>query len=290
MSVKVNVMVNEARRILRNCSPEMEWSATVQHLNYFVKRMQFSGYPKEVRYRVMKRAIGKYEEEEQKREEGERRYKPSAEVKKDKLKARKKKKESWSRREGEHEAVMFVEATKKSELKREIQIAARRNKIKVKIQERSGTKLKRILQRSDPFSKEKCIRDTCMICTRELEVNCRTRGCVYQIMCTVCKNDNNRKNKYRGQTGRSVNERMNEHLKLWEKKDEKSVLWQHSMEHHESQQFPVEVSILSKCFGKPTKRLITEVVMIEEMNDAEGMNNKTEYGYVRMPTVNVEEV
>ena len=54
-------------------------------------------------------------------------------MKKDKLKAKKKKKESWSRREGEHEAVMFVEATEKSELKREIQIAARRNKIKVKI-------------------------------------------------------------------------------------------------------------------------------------------------------------
>jgi len=288
-NTKMNVMVNEARRILRNCSTELEWIETVSHLNYFVKRMQFSGYPKDIRYKVIKRAIDKYDKEEKRRNEDERRFKPSIETRKER-ENQKDKKRRWYQKEGKYEGVMFVEATKDSELQKRIQISAKRNNIKIKVQERSGTKLKRILQRSDPFSKKECNRDTCMICVKKLGINCRTRGCVYQIMCQDCKIDTKKKNKYRGQTGRSVHERMNEHFNLWETKSEKSVLWQHSMEHHNSKEFPVEAKILSRCFGKPTKRLITEVVMIEEMTDTEGMNNKAEYGYVRMPKVSVEEM
>ena len=52
----------------------------------------------------------------------------------------------------------------------------------------------------------------------------------------------------------------------------------------------MELKILSRCFGKPTKRLITEAVLIDELGENEAMNNKSEYGYVKMPRVNVEDV
>ena len=66
-------------------------------------------------------------------------------------------------------------------------------------------------------------------------------------------------------------------------------VWQHSSEHHKREEFPVELKIMSTCFGKPTRRLINEVVLIEEMGDKEGMNNKAEYGCVRVPKVAIEE-
>ena len=160
--------------------------------------------------------------------------------------------------------------------------------MKIKIQERPGVKLKTLLQRSDPFSKKKCNRRDCVVCTNELGIDCRCRGCVYEISCELCMDKRGVKNKYRGQTGRSTNERFGEHFDKWEKKDEDSPLWRHSVEHHGMSTFPVKARILDRCFGKPTQRMITEVVMIEDMNEEESMNNKTEYGYVRVPKVNIE--
>ena len=42
---------------------------------------------------------------------------------------------NWNKKEGKYESVMFVDATKNPELKNKIQIAAKKNKVKVKIQE-----------------------------------------------------------------------------------------------------------------------------------------------------------
>ena len=198
------------------------------------------------------------------------------------------KRRNWEKKEGKYEAVMFVEATKNSELKNKIRIAAKRNKVRIKIQERSGTKIKGLLQRSDPFSDKTCRRPTCIICTKEMGINCRTRGCVYQMTCKDCKDKANVKSKYRGQTSRSINERGGEHFDDWEKQREDTPLWTHSREHHNSGTFPVEIKILNRCFGKPTRRKITEAVLIQAMKIEESMNNKNEYGFVRIPKVAVE--
>ena len=139
--------------------------------------MQFSGYPEETRYKVIKKAIDKYEKEiEATNRTGNRRFIPSIETRKERLVNKATKKKEWSRREGKYESVMFVQATENSKLKNKIQNAARKNKIKVKVQERSGTKIKGLLQRSDPFSNTKCKRMNCIICTNQLGINCRARG------------------------------------------------------------------------------------------------------------------
>ena len=52
--------------------------------------------------------------------------------------------------------------------------------------------------------------------------------------------------------------------------------------------FPVKMKILDRSFGRPTRRMITEVVRIAEMEETESLNNKKEYGCVRVPKVNVE--
>ena len=125
---------------------------------------------------------------------------------------RRKQKRNWSKKEGAVESVMFVQATENSELKNRIQISAKKNGLKIKVQERTGTKLKQILQRSDPFSKKRCNRETCEICKRELGNMCRVQGCVYELECKGCSGKEGVRNKYRGQTGRSMYARINQHF------------------------------------------------------------------------------
>ena len=89
--------------------------------------------------------------------------------------------------------------------------------------------------------------------------------------------------KYRGQTGRSIHERINEHYEDYEDKKDRTVLYEHSKKYHENQDFQFEVSIISRCFGEPTIRLITEAVHINELSENETLNSKSEWSYVKLP-------
>ena len=112
-----------------------------------------------------------------------------------------------------------------------------------------------------------------------MNIDCRTRGCVYEIKCEECEV------RYIGQTGRSLFERMNEHFAAWKDKREKAVLWEHSKTHHRNGDFDIKVAIKARCFGEPTTRLITEAVLINELEDQDTLNNKNEWSYVRLPNI-----
>ena len=56
-----------------------------------------------------------------------------------------------------------------------------------------------------------------------------------------------------------------------------SPLWRHSELYHGGGDFEVEVEVLKSCFGKPSRRMITESVMIEQLGDRETMNSKQEW-------------
>ena len=108
---------------------------------------------------------------------------------------------------------------------------------------------------------------------------------MYRLYTT---NEVNVKNKYRGQTSRSNNERTNEHFDDLKNKREEAPLWRHSQEYHDGGSFPVEMKILSRCFGKPTRRKITEAVLIDELSKAETMNGKNEWSYVKLNKVSLQ--
>ena len=96
--------------------------------------------------------------------------------------------------------------------------ACKRNKLKIKVVEKIDSTVKGELQRSNPFKVRKCGRENCMIFKQGVKINCRTRGCVYEIKCEECER------KYVGQTSRSLYERMNEHFDDWASRREKSML------------------------------------------------------------------
>ena len=61
----------------------------------------------------------------------------------------------------------------------------------------------------------------------------------------------------------------------------------HANSHHNGGHFEVEVEILAQCYGRPTKRLITEAVLIDEIPSDKAMNNKSEWSYVKLAKVQV---
>ena len=102
---KVNVLVNEALRILRNCSEHLPDEVKTSHLQYLVNRMQFSGYPQSHRHEVIARAFKKHRENKHRQESGEPR--------------RIRNKRTWYNEE-KYDGVMFVDTTENGELKKSV--------------------------------------------------------------------------------------------------------------------------------------------------------------------------
>ena len=71
----------------------------------------------------------------------------------------------------------------------------------------------------------------------------------------------------------------------WEKQDEKSPLWKHSLRSHGGETYDIDIRTMAKCFGKPSRRLISEAVLIEELASEETMNSKLEWSYAKLNKV-----
>ena len=260
-SMKKNVLINEALRILRNCSEFLEWEETAGHLSYFMKRLQFSGYDQDFRHQVMKTALKRYQDNKGRCNNN------AEEVKR---------KKRWQRGS---EATMFVQATPNEELKEEIQQCAKKNKIHIRVREKVDCNVRRELQRSNPFREKTCGKESCIVCQQENGVDCKTRGCVYEMECKDCGR------KYRGQTGNSLRERMDQHFDDWKRKESSSPLHRHSQIFHGGKSFPVSIKLLKRCFGDPTGRKITEAVLIDKLSNDQPMNGKNEWTYVKLNKV-----
>ena len=184
-----------------------------------------------------------------------------------------KKRVDWYVEEGKFESVMFVEATNDSNYKKNVEKLVQKHKLCIRVVERAGQTVKQVLQRSDPFQKMKCEREDCFICRNDIPINCRERGVCYQLQCSICEC-----RLYRGQTSRSEYERLKEHLQM----KPKTPLCRHKELFHPNEDFSISVKILAKCFGKPTRRKITEAVLIDELSDNQTMNSKKEWTYTKL--------
>ena len=149
----------------------------------------------------------------------------------------------------------------------------------MKVVEKVGMTVKRMIQKSSPFEKLKCGREDCVVCESNENINCRTRGCVYELKCK------DHINKYDGQTGRSLYERTKEEVRDWDNEVEKNPLWKHSQQFHQGEKFDIDVKVRSRCFGKPARRMISEAVMIDGLKEEETMNSKKEWSYIKLKKI-----
>ena len=89
-------------------------------------------------------------------------------------------------RTGGHETVLFVPATKGSELRTNLERIIKRSKVKMKVVEKNTMTIKSTLMKPDPFSDRKCSDSSCMVCTSrgyKGNFSCRTTGITYKIEC-----------------------------------------------------------------------------------------------------------
>ena len=265
--MKRNVLVNDCLRIMRNCSEEIDTENGIEkHLTYFMNRLQFSGYDMTERRNILEEAFYKFDLQAEN-------ITNVSNITQNKTKKRRKKKDSWYMKESKYETIMIVDASPGEILKRTIQREAKKHNIKIKVVERRGMTVKTKLQKSDPFERKKCKKDDCVTCKKEIDIDCRRRGVVYEI---ECKEDNCGK-KYIGQTGRTVYERMKEHVrKVGTDRVDVIVgaVEQHSKECHRGRDFKFQVRIKDNNFGRPTRRMITEAVRIDSLDKKKCFNRK----------------
>ncbi len=277
-NMKMNVMINEISRILKNCSTQLPWEEMAKWVSYFVKRMQFSGYDKEFRHAVVTKALTRYDKRVEEYQRTGTMYPILTQKEKDE---KRKNKKEWYARSGRYESVMFVEATPGGELRKKIQSLSEKYKMKVKVVEKVTKTVKNVLQKSDPFPEPNCGREDCEVCRRKSDSNtdCRTTGCVYELRCKECDR------RYRGTTLRSVYHRTKQEVADWLKKDEESPLWKHAQLYHNGNEFDMEITVMKQCFGKPSRRRISEAVLIDELPEEKTMNSRKEWSYIKLSKV-----
>ena len=155
---------------------------------------------------------------------------------------------------------------------------------KIKVVEKSGTQLKRVVQVSNPFRSETCNDEECFVCSSGEKKNCRKNEIKYHIECEddVCKDD-----RYHGETSRNGYTRGGEHMKAYKRREDGSFMWKHCRNKHggEDRRFKMKID---RTFRKdPLLRQITEAIEINDTDESHRMNSKAEWHLPKVPRVSV---
>ena len=76
---------------------------------------------------------------------------------------------------------MYVEATPNGKLARAYRTALKEGCLKIRVVGQTGTSLKKMITKSEPFSEGKCNQNECKMCKLESSTNCKGKGILYQI-------------------------------------------------------------------------------------------------------------
>ena len=159
--------------------------------------MQVSGYDHHFRLEILKSAINAYNKmKEEEKENGKKIYRRRDWRRKERRKEREERKKTWYTKGG-YDSVLFITATPNSKLRIQMQKEINKTDIRIKVVEKSGTKLVKQLQRNDPFKKKTCDnRDKCLGCSGQtqeaaerLEYHIKLIAQKNVNMCTLDKRD-----------------------------------------------------------------------------------------------------
>ena len=178
---KMNILVADLVRIMRNVSPLCCSTERTDYVQHFVKRLQFSGYPQKDRIEIYQKASQKYKRIVDNCNNGKcPMYRGKFWNRQTRDEERSKKRNKWFAK-GDFETVLFMDATPRSELAKECRNIMKEAELKIRVVERSGKPLKRYLARSDPFKTPNCENEECRVCKTDPTLNCKTRDAIYEI-------------------------------------------------------------------------------------------------------------
>ena len=198
---------------------------------------------------------------------------------------RMKRRRNWYRAGG-YEAVIFVPSTPKSELARRMKEEISRSNLNINVVERPGIKIKRLLQKNDPYKSGECSAANCFVCSTTKEGSCRKSGVTYVITCKGnCGGD-----VYNGETHKNGYSRGGEHLTDYQYKPGHSVMWKHCEKKHDGEEQQFNMKIMDYVWGDSTKRQILEAVRINGIEESARINDKKEWIVGKIPTVTVTDL
>ena len=288
LSSKRTILTQQCLRVMRNCHEKIGEDKLTNHLNYYTARMQAAGYDQEFRMQVLESAFKAFETMKEEDRRGRKPMYRKREWKRNERRREKiEKSKNWYKKGGK-ESVLFVTATPGSELKNRLQKEIGKSTFKIKVVEKSGNKVVRLLQKNDPFKKDKCGKEDCMICRGNNKGSCRETGITYKI---ECQGSTERGEKcggiYNGETGRNGYTRGTKHQDDFEKKIENSAMWKHCIQKHNSRRQEFGMSVQDRVRGDPTKRQILEAVRISKTKEEDRMNSRGEWNSNRITRINV---
>ena len=105
---------------------------------------------------------------------------------------------------------------------------------------------------------------------------CLTQNILYQVECLHCQEEG-KKAKYIGESGRTAYDRGQNHLQALEAKDDSNPLVAHWLENHQGQDWKFNMSVL-KVFDTPLQRQANEGFQIANFKGDVLLNRKGEWG------------
>ena len=275
---KRSILTQMCLRVMLNNSEYLEMKDKKETVEFFMKRMQASGYKERFRYEVLRSAMNAYEKIVN--DPSRPKYRGKETNTPRKRTERKKKRHNWYR-VGGYESVIFVPATPNSELARRMKDVVSRSNLNINVVERAGTKIKRLLQKNDPNKSGECNADNCFVCSTTKEGSCRKSGVTYRITCKGnCGGD-----VYNGETHKNGYSRGGEHLSDYRFKRGHSIMWKHCEKKHGGDEQQFEMKVMDYVRGDPTKRQIMEAVRINDIPESARINDRKEWVVGKIPTV-----
>ena len=288
LSCKRTILTQQCIRVMRNCHEKIGKEKQTEHLTYYSARMQAAGYDQDFRIQVIESAFKAFEAMKEEARIGRKPVYRKREWKRNERRREKiRKSKNWYKKGGE-ESVLFVTATPGSELKNKLQKEIKKSKFKIKVVEKSGNKIIRLLQKNNPFKKEKCGKEDCMICAGNGKGSCRETDITYKIECLGSTEQEEKcRGVYNGETGRNGYTRGAKHLELYEKEQENSAMWKHCVQKHGSRKQEFKMIVQDKVRGDPTKRQILEAIRMTRTEEEDRMNSRAEWRSNKVPRINV---
>ena len=196
----------------------------------------------------------------------------------------------------EIKSILFVPRTKGGELaarlRKEEETLGKMTGYRVKVVERSGKMVKRMLHKSNSWAGEDCGREDCLVCAHQGGEeggagDCKRRNIVYATTCLECKKEGKEVN-YFGESARTSFERGKEHQSDYESLASDSHMLKHHILEHSGREenLPFSMKIL-RSHMTAFSRQIHEAVVIQRNERKTIMNSKGEYSRCRLPRLSV---
>ena len=291
---KRKILTQECLRRIRNTKKELGEEVRNEHLNKFMLKLKNSGYSQTYRKQILDSALKAYEKMVADDLSGKKPLYRSRDWDNEDRNAKKNdKKLNWWKNEKskiKYTSTLFVPPTPGGKLAKELRNREedlnKYSEERIKIVETGGIEMESILTNKNPFKSKKCDKEVCPLCKNGSKIPCNTNNIGYRWTCKTCR-DRKITKVYEGESSRSARIRGAEHLRDYENKKEKSVLYKHKILDHKTEEPQFEMKITG-TFRDALTRQANEAVRIQRNKPSESLNSKCEFNSAPVARVTIE--